>query len=164
MALLQSPKNSLVCCRFAAFPLLLFLLLLALSACQPQKAVEGHGLLPEAPPDQTTSAAPAPQAPFDQPLGKAAFSRTVFQTQGPSNIEITVRDVIVGPHAEGPLAAAAGPVIIDLNSGSGGATAEGKTLELSSERPVSFPAGAAITLKNSGDVPLVARLYTLEGK
>jgi len=162
MALSRPLVHSLVWRRLPAVPLLV--LLLAVSACQPQKALEGHGLLPEAPPDQTTSAAPAPQAPFDQPLGNAAFARTVFQTQGPSNIEITVRDVIVGPHAEGLLAAAPGPVIIDLNSGSGSATAGGKTLELSFEQPASFPAGAAITLKNGGNIPLVARLYTLEGK
>jgi hypothetical protein len=135
-----------------------------LSGCQPQKALEGHGLLPEAPPDQTSSAAAAPQEPFDQSLGKGAFARTVFQTLGPSNTEITVWDVIVGPHAEGSLAAAAGPAIIDVKSGAGSATADQKTLDLSSEHQASFPAGAAITLKNDGDTPLVARLYTLEGK
>jgi hypothetical protein len=32
------------------------------------------------------------------------------------------------------------------------------------QKPVSFPAAAAIALKNSGDVSLVLRLYTLEGK
>jgi hypothetical protein len=162
MALLRPLKHDLLWCRFSAVPLPL--LLLAISACQPQKAAEGRGLLPAAPPDQVTSAAPPSAAPFDQPLGNAAFARTVFHTQGPQNIEITVRDVIVGPHAEVQLAAAAGPVLMDLTSGSGRAAAAGKTLDLSSEHPAAFPAGAAITLNNSGDVPLVVRLYTLEGK
>jgi hypothetical protein len=49
-------------------------------------------------------------------------------------------------------------------SGKGSAAAGGKTLDLSSQHPASFPAGAAVALKNSGDSPLVVRLYMLEGK
>jgi len=161
MALLRLLSYSLVWCRFPAVPLLL--LLLAVSACQPQKALEGRGLLPVPPADQLTAGGPAPLAPFDQPLGNAAFARTVFRTPGPANIEVTVRDAIVAPHAEGQLPASAGPVLIELNSGSGSAVAGSKTLDLSSEQPAAFPAGAVITLKSSGDIPLVVRFYTLEG-
>lgn len=161
MALWQPLRNSLA---FRPFPVLLFLLLLiAASGCKPEKALEGHGILPDAPADQTAFAVEPAKAPFDQPLGEAAFARTVFQTTGPSNIAITVRDVIVGPHAEAALAAA-GPVVIDVNSGSGSATAGSKTLELNLGGAVSFPAGVAIALKNSGDISLVLRVYTLEGK
>lgn len=140
------------------------LILFVCSGCQPQKALEGHGLLPEAPADQNTSAASAPRLPFDQSLGGAAFARTVFQTPGPSNTQITVRDVVVGPHAEGSLTTTAGPAFIDVKSGTGSAKAAGKSLELVSDHPVSVPAGEAFTIKNSGDTPLVARLYVVEGK
>jgi len=140
------------------------LLLLTLSACGPGKAREGHGLLSPAPADQVNSAAPAPASPFNETLGNAGFARTVFHTTGPSNTEITVRDAIVGPHTEAQLPASAGPVLIDLKSGSGSAAAGGKTADLSEQQPASFPANAAITLKNGGDTPLVVRLYVLEGK
>jgi quercetin dioxygenase-like cupin family protein len=159
MALLQPRRNSLA---FRPF-LVLMLLLTAASGCQPEKALEGRGLLPDAPADQTASAAEPAKAPFDQPLGEGAFARTVFQTTGPSNIAVTVRDVIVGPQAEAPLAAA-GPVVIDVNSGSGTASSGGKTLDLSLGNAVSFPAGVAIAVKNTGDTSLVLRLYMLEGK
>jgi hypothetical protein len=144
--------------RCLAVPLLFSVVL----ACN-QKAQEGHGLLPPAPADQTTSANSSP-APFDQPLGKAAFARTVLHTAGPANIDVTVRDAIVGPHGEVELPDSGGPVIVDLLSGKGSAAAGGKMLDLSSQQPASFPAGAAVTLKNSGDSPLVVRLYMLEGK
>jgi hypothetical protein len=160
MALLRSRMHFFGWRRALAAPLLL----LAVSACQPPKAQEGHGLLPPAPADQVTSAAPAPAAPFDQSLGKAAFARTVFRSPGPSNTEITVRDAIVAPHADAQLAASAGPVLIDLQAGGGTVDGGGKSVELDSLHPAAFPAGAAVTLKNTGDVPLVVRLYTLEGK
>ena len=149
---------SRVWCRRLAVPLLLSVVL----ACN-QKAQEGHGLLPPAPADQTTSATPAP-TPFDQTLGNAAFARTRLHTSGPANIDVTVRDAVVGPRAEAQLEASAGPIIVDLLSGAGSAAAGGKTADLSSQNPASFPAGTALTLKNSGDAPLVVRLYVLEGK
>lgn len=149
---------SLVWGRRLAVPLLLSVVL----ACN-QKAQEGHGLLPPAPADQSVSANSSP-APFDQSLGKAAFARTVLHTAGPANIDVTVRDAIVGPHGDAQLPDSAGPVIVDLLSGKGSAAAGGKTLDLSSQQPASFPAGAAVTLNNSGDSPLVVRLYMLEGK
>jgi|HubBroStandDraft_3_1064219.scaffolds.fasta_scaffold119336_1 hypothetical protein len=157
-----SPRNPPVGHNCPWLPLLI--LLFTCSGCQPPKAPEGHGLLPESPADQTISAAAAPSRPFDQPLGKGALGRTVFQTPGPSKTEITVSDVVVGPHEEGSLPTATGPVLIDVRSGSGSVAADGKTLDLSSERLISVSAGAAITLKNSGDAPLVLRLYTVEGK
>ena len=142
----------------------LIVFLLTGGGCQPEKAVEGRGLLPEAPPDQTTSTAAPTKFPFDQPLGETAFVRTVFQTSGPSNIAVTVRDVIVGPHGKALLPAVAGPVVIDVSSGSGSALIGDKKLELSLQNPVSVPAGATVALANTTDLPLVLRLYLLEGK
>jgi hypothetical protein len=88
----------------------------------------------------------------------------VLHTAGPANIDVTVRDVIVGPHGEAQLPDFGGPLIVDLLSGKGSGVAGGKTLDFSSQQPASFPAGAAVVLKNSGDSPLVVRLYMLEGK
>jgi hypothetical protein len=158
MALMYSPVYLLKCGRILAA----FVFLSTLLACN-QKALEGHGLLPPAPADQTTSAVPPP-SPFDQTLGNAGFTRTVLHTAGPANIDVTVRDAIVGPRAEAQLPAAAGPILIDLRSGAGSAIANGKTLDLSSQEPASLPAGVTITLKNGGNTPLVVRLYFLEGK
>jgi hypothetical protein len=146
--------------RFVAAPLLFLTLL----ACAPDKAREGRGVLSPAPADQVNSAAAAQAFPFNETLGSAGFARTVFHSTGPANTEITVRDAIVGPHAEAQLPASAGPLLIDLKSGSGSADAGGKTTGLSEQQPASFPANVAITLKNGGGTPLVVRLYVLEGK
>ena len=158
MALSQLFAYSLLWGPRLAVPIVLS----AVLACN-QQAQEGHGLLPPAPADQTKSAIPPP-APFDEPLGNAGFARTVLHTAGPAGIDVTVRDAIVGPHAEAQLAASAGPVLIDLKSGTGSATAGEKTTDLSAQKPTSFPAGAAIALKNTGETPLVVRIYVTEGK
>jgi len=158
MALSHLFARSLLWGRSLAVPLVLC----AVLGCNHQ-AQEGHGLLPPAPADQTKSAI-SPPAPFDQQLGNAGFARTVLHTAGPAGIDVTVRDAIVGPHGEAQLAASAGPVLIDLKSGAGSATAGPKTADLSAQKPTSFPAGETIALKNSGDTPLVVRIYVMEGK
>ena len=141
---------------------LVFLFFTAVLACN-RKAQDGRGLLPPAPPGQATSTV-ASSAPFDQTLGTAAFARTVFHTAGPANLEVTVRDVIIGPHAEAQLPPPPGPVVIDTRSGAGTVSAGAKTAELSMQQPASLAAGMAIALKNGGGTPLVLRLYMLEGK
>ena len=141
---------------------LVFLFFTAVLACN-RTAPDGRGLLPPAPQGQATSTVASP-SPFDQTLGTAAFARTLFHTAGPANLEVTVRDVIIGPHAETQLPAPAGPVVIDTRSGTGTVSAGAKTAELSMQQPASLPAGMAIALKNGGGTPLVLRLYMLEGK
>lgn len=155
---LSRVRPSLVWGRCLAVPLLFSVVL----GCN-QKTQQGRGLLPPAPKDQTASTNSSP-APFDQPLGNTGFARTVLHATGPANIDVTVRDVIVGPHGEAQLPDSGGPLMVDLLSGKGSGVAGGKTLDLSSQQPASFPAGVAVALKNSGDSPLVVRLYLLEGE
>ena len=141
------------------------LLALGLSACEGlKKAPDGRGLLPPPPNGELTSVGATPAKPFVERIGEATFARTVFATAGPSGTKIEIRDTVIGPRTEGRFGPVPGPVVFDLRSGIGSARTENKELEFSFQHPVSFPAQAAITLKNTGDVPLVLRVYLLEGK
>jgi hypothetical protein len=164
MALIHLPACFRGCYSSLVVPriFLVFLVFTTALACN-RKAKDGRGLLPPAPAGQATSAVASP-APFDQTLGTAAFARTVFRTAGPASLEVTIRDVIIGPHAEAQLPLPAGPVVIDTRSGAGTASAGTKTADLSMQQPASFPAGTPIALKNGEGTPLVLRLYLLEGK
>jgi hypothetical protein len=140
------------------------LLVLALSACRDRRhATEGKGLLPPPPAGNLVPAGPQPRTPYEK-VGDATFARTIFQTAGPSETAISIRDVVVSPRAEGHLDATSGPSILDLLSGKGSVTAGDKTSDLDLQSPLTVAAQTAITLKNGGDTPLVVRLYITEGK
>ena len=132
--------------------------------CQPQKALEGHGLLPPAPSGQDTSTAPAPATPFTQTDGKAAFARMMLQTAGPANTQITVRDLIVGPRGDAQLTIADSASLIEVYSGAGSVASGTITVALTLHQPVILPEGSRANINNSGDAPLMVRLYTVEGK
>jgi hypothetical protein len=51
-----------------------------------------------------------------------------------------------------------------LRSGVGAARAGDKAVEFSFQQPVSLPAQTTITLENAWHLPLVLRVYLLEGK
>jgi hypothetical protein len=140
------------------------LLSAALCACGGRKAVEGHGLLPSAPAGQTKAIGPPPKAVFDQALANSAFARTVFQASGPSNLQVTVRDVIIGPHGTVILPATWAPMLLDPVSGTGSAGAGQNTSEVAPYHAITFRAGSAVSVKNTGEAPLVMRLYSFEGK
>lgn len=146
-------------------PYVLVVLAGALGSCSKlHEAPEGGGPLPPPPPGPLPMAGEAPALPFDDQLGDGAYARDVFGAAGPPGTEVAIRDLLIGPRAEGRLPGAPGPVVIDVHSGSGSAIAGGRTLELSVERPVSLPAGTSASLTNSGETPLSARLYYVIGR
>lgn len=138
------------------------LVLLVLSSCK-TKAREGTGLLPPPPAGKLVAVGTGPRFPYQQ-VGPSAFARTFFQNAGPSDTDIQLRDVVVAPHAEARFDPFPGPMIVDLLSGKGGVTAGDKNADLDFERPASLPAAMVVTFKNTGEAPLMLRLYLIEAK
>jgi len=143
--------------RFAA------VLLLVLASCNLQGPLAPQGGGPLAPPPPADDYINPTSAPFERSDGKAAFARTVAVMPGPGRTTVQIRDVIVGPHGEAQFALLRGPMVVDARSGTGSISAGDRTLKLSRETPASLAAGARPVARNDGDVPLVLRLYVVEG-
>jgi hypothetical protein len=143
--------------------LLAVFLVLFMVACK-RGAREGHGLLPPPPAGQLPVAGGEPTAPFDQQLAKGVLARSVLRTPGPSDTEIQIRDIIVGPHAETRLETLPGMVIVDVRSGTGSLSVGTKTMQLSMQQPVSLQGGETGVLRGGDRVPLALRLYVVKGK
>ena len=128
-------------------------------------AADGRSLLP--PPSALDLAKPGlpPAVPFAQSMGAGSFSRSVFQEpNGPAGTKIEMIDAVIASRKSASLPAAAGPVVVDLRSGSGNVSASTKLSVLSFTTPVSVPAGNAVLITNTGLQPLVVRLYIVEGQ
>jgi hypothetical protein len=143
----------------AAAPVVALIALGLLGCSGPGPHAEGRGLLPPPPPGPIAVAASRPTAAFDEPLGPAAFSRTLLTTTGPLDTALDVRDVIVGPRGEAQLPASKAPLVVDVHAGRGRATTGTTAVDLVPDRPITLPAGAAVSLQNTDALPLFARVY-----
>jgi len=139
--------------------------LLAFAACICFAQTGGRGLLPAPPPSAYQESGSHPEKPFVPISGEHAFSRSVFQEpSGPANTRIEVVDLVIAPRQSLQMPAGAGPVVIDLRSGTGTVSAGTRLSGLSLQSPVSVAAGFPFAIKNPGLLPLMVRLYKVEGK
>ena len=67
-----------------------------------------HGPLPPPPSGPLKFVGKPPEHPFHREAGNI-FTRTIFQTTGPDNLRIEVRDFLIPPHGSGQIAALPGP-------------------------------------------------------
>lgn len=125
-------------------------------------AQRGTGDLP--PPPAGTSEFPTRTSaiPFERIAGQDAAMRTIFQGPGPDGSGIVIREIIVAPHADIALPPLPGPALVDPRSGAGSVKAGERSDELQSAKVVAVAAGVPLALRNSGDVPLVVKLYVVE--
>lgn len=95
------------------------------------------------------------------------LTRTVFETNAPSNSHVQIRDYMFPPHAKSKLAALPGAAILDVYSGEGtlsvgSESAEGVHLVPATVK--SLPAGQSVVMNNQGALPFVVRVYIFEAK
>lgn len=116
------------------------------------------------PPPQMASvyASRPPAVPFERLGTQAGSTRTVFQGPGPSNSKIEIRELVVGPRALVQLDPFPGPAIVDLRSGEGSLKAGERTMQLEIANVISVASGLPFEFRNSGDAPLVLKLYLVE--
>jgi hypothetical protein len=148
-------------------------LLLSLVACAAGCAKQGTETpptvvdrpLPTPPPAGEIKFAGVPPAhPFAKQAGNY-YGRTVFETDGPNNSHIEVRDILIPPHAKSALEALPGPAVMDP-AGAAKVTLSiaDKPESLAEGTMRSLPAGQAIALENSDARPAMVRLYIFRSR
>jgi hypothetical protein len=146
--------DALLCVAMACF-----------TACQQnaQNAFVAHGPLPPPPTGEIKHAGASTANPFTKQEGNY-FARTAFETDGPGNSHIEIRDVLFPPHTKGTVAALPGPGI--MSPATGKATfGIGERAEMTAAESVrSLPAGQALQFENSDSRPATIRLYVIRAR
>jgi hypothetical protein len=136
-----------------------------LSACkqsQPEPAV-AHGSLPPPPAGQLQYAGPPLKQPFTKQAGNY-FARTVFETDGPGNSHIEVRDVLIPPQAKGKLEALPGSAVIEAATGTVTLSTGDHAEALATGAMRSLPAGQELQFENSDSRPANIRLIVIRAR
>jgi hypothetical protein len=146
-----------------------FLLLAAVAcftACQrsPQNVAPlVNRPLPPPPTGELKYAGTPPANPFAKQTGNY-YGRTVFETDGPGNSHIEVRDVLIPPHSTSSVEALPGPAVVDPTTGKATVSIGDKPETMAVEAMRSLPAGQVLRFENSDSRPAVIRLYVIRGR
>ena len=90
--------------------------------------------------------------------------RTVFKGPGPGNLEIEIRELIVGPRTMVRVDALPGPTLVNPRSGEGTLKTGDHTARLDIANVVSGMSGVPLEFQNTSDAPLVLTLYLVEAR
>jgi hypothetical protein len=132
------------------------------AGCQraPQNAFVAQGPLPPPPTGTLKFEGTPPAHPFTKAAG-GYYARTVFESDGPGNSHIEVRDVLIPPHAKSAVAALRGPAVFELITGEVSLTTGGRAEAMGRMGMGSLPAGKVLELQNLAPRPAVVRLYVI---
>lgn len=120
--------------------------------------------LPTPPAGELKFAGNPPAHPFEKQEG-GHYARTIFETDGPSNSHIEVREVLIPPHAKATVAALAGSAVLDPVGSTGVTLSNGdKTMALTDGAMRSLPAGQALAFENSDANPATVKLYIFRSR
>ena len=135
------------------------------SSCQRNQATppEAHGPLPAPPSGELKFAGAAPVHPFAKQVGNY-FARTVFETDGPKNSRIEVREVLIPPQTKSAVEALPGPAIIDAALGEVTVSIGDKPEKLASGAIRALEGGQALQLENTDSRPAMVRLYVIRAR
>jgi hypothetical protein len=142
----------------------LAMLVAALFGCGAMSLPEATAPLPPPPNDTPLLAVPASSLAFEQLGDEAAALRTRLTIAGPGGTTIEIHDLIVGPGGQASLPPVQAARVLDTRSGLGSLVAAGQAQEISSQRPVSLPAGVQAMLRNGGETSLVLRVYSIRSR
>lgn len=153
--------------RSRTVPLLILLIAIAIFVWIALRIYNREAFVDREPPgDETPSqefAGSQPKQAFHLEEGNL-LTRTVFSAAAPANSQVEVRDYKFPIHAKTHLGALPGPGVLEVYSGHGSLSLNGKSEELSSGVIKQLPGGQALDFDNQGDYSLVVRLYLVEGK
>jgi hypothetical protein len=145
--------------------LLIFAVAACFSACnqtQPEPAV-AHGSLPPPPAGELKYAGPPLTRPFTKQAGNY-FARTVFETDGPGNSHIEVRDVLIPPQSKGKLEALPGSAVIEAATGTLTLSTGDHSEALATGVMRTLPAGQEQQFENSDSRPANVRLIVIRAR
>ena len=153
--------------RSRTLPLLLILIAIAIFVWIVLRIYNREAFVDREPPaDETPSqqfAGSEPKQAFHTEEGNV-LARTVYTAAAPANSQVEIRDYKFPVHAKSHLGALPGPGALEVYSGHGSVSLNGKSEDLASGVIKQLPAGQALDFDNQGDYSLVVRLYLVEGK
>ncbi len=92
------------------------------------------------------------------------YARTTFETDGPGNVHIEVRDLLIPPRSKSTVPASSGPVIVDVTSGKATLSTGDKPEALTVGAMRSLPAGRALQFENRDAGPALVRVYVIRAR
>ena len=117
----------------------------------------GKGLLPAINPATVSPSSYQPEQPFAA-QSDGALARAVYRTDGAAPYRTEIRDVLVPPGKSTTLAHD-GIVVVDTREGAGVATVQDRPIELTAGKTFGLSQGQTARLQNTGQTPLVLRVY-----
>ena len=120
------------------------------------------GPLPPPPPTAKAYAGAPAAIPFESIGNQSGSMRTVFKGPGPGNLEIEIRELIVGPRTMVRLDPLPGPTLVNPRSGEGTLRTGDRTVRLDIANVVSGASGVPLEFQNASEAPLVLTLYLVE--
>jgi len=138
---------------------------LFLSSCQQssQKPSVIRRPLSPPPPGNLKYAGAPPLQPFASRPGNH-YARTVFETDGPGNSHLEVRDILVPPRSRSSIAVLPGFAVLDLAASKATVSVGGKLQTAPAGRIQSLPMGQSLDLENSDLRPAIVRLYVFRAR
>jgi hypothetical protein len=132
------------------------------TACQrsPQTPPVVNKPLSPPPAGELKYAGVPPAHPFAKQTGNY-YARTVFETDGPGNSHIEVRDFLIPPRSKSSVAVLAGPAVMDLVTGNATVSIGDKPEALAVGAIRSLPEGQAVQFENPDSQPAIVRLYVI---
>ena len=150
-------------------PLIAAALILAAASCftacqrSPQNAPLVNRPLPPPPAGELKYAGTPPAHPFAKQTGNY-YARTVFETDGPGNSHIEVREFLIPPRSTSSVAALPGSAVMDPATGKATVSIGDKPEKLDVDAMRSLPAGQALQFENPDSRPAMIRLYVIRGR
>jgi hypothetical protein len=92
------------------------------------------------------------------------FARTAFETDGPGNSHIEVRDILIPPKAKSTVAPLPGSAVMDLSNGKVTLAIGDKREELSGGPMRALPGGQALEFENTESQPAAIRLFIIRAR
>ena len=87
-----------------------------------------------------------------------SYERSLFTATNPSHVALDVRSIYVNPHGQSQFTDL-GAGLVEVMSGVGTISVDGRSSPLESTQLIAIAAHQFVSLSNSGEQPLVLRLY-----
>jgi hypothetical protein len=138
-------------------------LVLMVAGCKRQAPEQKTRLLPEVPANNKNFSRYRPANPFS-PAGDNLFTRTVFAADGPPGYRLEVRELIVTAHKRTEAISLPGGALFEVRYGSGALDEGGKRREIKAGSTFLITEGETVTMENTSELPLVARVYLVKAR
>lgn len=119
--------------------------------------------LPPPPPGELKYAGNPVPHPFTKQEGNH-FARTEFETDGPGNSHIEIRDLLIPPKAKSTVLPLPGSAVMDLSNGKVSLAMGGNREELSGGPMRALPGGQSLEFENTESQPATIRLFIIRAR